>query len=362
VGNHLVTAFSDQSDAFHEAGDTGMSYASADGVSWSAVANTYSPFLLNGVVPDATDPSSALGFTYMLKGQPRCTGLPVCTGLRSAYIQSYQLKSSAAGVEQVSASNVTLAFPAAHALAPHGAAPNHQSNTSFGMVVTGMTIKLKSGGWLATMYGYYLTSSGYSLVAVKSMDGGNTWKWLSTVASHEDPTSPAVCKQPSESSTVYLKNGSLFTVMRSGGSGSPLCQVYSHDDGHTWSTPTVMPGPIGVEPKLRVLKSGRLVLTTGRPGIFLYVANDPPTSWSKFNIAAAHNQLVKDKTLKFAGDIPGGGINGTTSYTGLAVSRTTGDSDAVHVTYDRLGAGWGTIGKGQVSAVFCMKLEIPASV
>jgi hypothetical protein len=141
--------------------------------------------------------------------------------------------------------------------------------------------------------------------------------------------------------------------------------VYSHDDGHTWSTPTVMPGPIGVEPKLRVLnKSGRLVLSTGRPGIFLYVANDPPTTWSRFNIAAAHNQLVKDKTLKFATDIPGEGTNGTTSYTGLAVSRAAGagDTDAVYVTYDRLGAGWGTIGKGQVSAVFCMKLEIPASI
>ena len=54
-----------------------------------------------------------------------------------------------------------------------------------------------------------------------------------------------------------------------------------------------------------VLKSGRLALSTGRPGIYLYTAPDPPTEWSRFNIAAAHNKLVKQRSLTFVSDVPG---------------------------------------------------------
>ena len=35
-----------------------------------------------------------------------------------------------------------------------------------------------------------------------------------------------------------------------------------------------------------------------------------------------------------------------------------GEGDAVYVSYDRLGNGWGTIEQGQASAVFVMKLAI----
>lgn len=97
-----------------------------------------------------------------------------------------------------------------------------------------------------------MSASHYSLVAVKSDDNGRSWKWLSTVASHLTPNSPKECLMPSESSTVYLKNGSLFTVFRSGGGGKPLCSTMSHDDATTWSTPVVMSNVIGVEPKLYV--------------------------------------------------------------------------------------------------------------
>ena len=137
----------------------------------------------------------------------------------------------------------------------------------------------------------------------------------------------------------------------------PLCQTLSHADGASWSLPQAMDGPVGVEPKLRVLKSGRIALSTGRPGLYLYVASDPPTRWQSFNVAAAHNKLVADPTLKFYSDIPGGGTNGTTSYTGLVVAKG-GEGDAVYVSYDRLGNGWGTIEQGQASAVFVMRLAI----
>jgi hypothetical protein len=268
---------------------------------------------------------------------------------------------------QSSAFNITLTFPPGHKLDPSPVKKGKPSADSIGMVVTGMTLPLKTGGVLATLYGTYEGDGGYTgLVAVISMDGGYHWSWLSTVASHL--TSPGhsrpECALPSESSTVYLKNGSLFTVFRSGGGGKPLCSCLSHDDAKSWTVPVVMAGVVGVEPKLRVLKSGHLALSTGRPGIYLYTSPDPPGQWQRFNIAQAHNKLVKEHELRFAGDVPGGGINGTTSYTGMAVASDTdagGASDAVFVSYDRLGNGWGTVSKGQASAVFVMKLSIEAA-
>ena len=86
---------------------------------------------------------------------------------------------------------------------------------------------------------------------------------------------------------------------------------------------------------------------------------DPPTEWSRFNIAAAHNKLVVQRNLTFESDVPGGAVNGTTSYTGMAVARD-GTDDAVYVTYDRLGNGWGTVSQGETSAVFAMRLTISA--
>ena len=125
-----------------------------------------------------------------------------------------------------------------------------------------------------------------------------------------------------------------------------------------------MAGVVGVKPKLRVLKSGHLTLSTGRPGIYLYTSPDPPGQWQRFNIAQAHNKLVKEHELRFAGDVPGKGIDGTTSYTGMAVASNTdasGAGDAVFKSYDRLGNGWGIVSKGQASAVFVMKLSIEAA-
>lgn len=375
----LVTSFSDQSDAFHEAGDTGQSFCSKDGVAWAPVNNTLGPWIVNGIVPPADPTEPSLGFSYMLKGEPD-------SDASHAYLQGYELAATASGVAQQAALNVSFAFPEGHQLDPYGT-----SKTAFAMVVTGAVVKLRSGGHLATLYGTYkgdgaMSPTHYSLVAVKSLDGGRSWRWISTVASHtqSDANKDKLCKMPSESSTVYLKGGkgTLFTVMRS--SGGALCQTTSTDEGASWANPEPMPPvpgpgggyasiPAGVEPKLRVLPSGRLALTTGRPGIFLYVADDPgngkpPTSWpTKFSIGAAHNKLVTDRSLRFRSDAPGGGVNGTTSYTGLAVARggggidaaaAEGGDDVVFVSYDRLGNGWGTVGQGETSAVFVMKLTI----
>jgi hypothetical protein len=75
-------------------------------------------------------------------------------------------------------------------------------------------------------------------------------------------------------STIYLGNGSLYTVYRTETAGAVLCQTYSDDDGAHWAVSTVMDGPVGVEPKLLRLPSGRIVRSPSRS---LLLPPPPPT-------------------------------------------------------------------------------------
>ena len=66
-----------------------------------------------------------------------------------------------------------------------------------------------------------------------------------------------------------------------------------------------------MRPQLTKLPNGLLVLTTGRPGIWLYVAEDRwPLAWQRLSLAEAHDRLVQDSDLRFAASVPGGGTNG----------------------------------------------------
>ena len=110
------------------------------------------------------------------------------------------------------------------------------------------------------------------------------------------------------------------------------------------------------------------------PGIWLYVAEDTwPLEWRRLNLAEEHNRLMRGSGLEFGSSVPGVGVNGTTSYTGLlSLDESTGVnssspssgkscracSNDVLVTYDRLGGGWGSLGDGQISGVLSMKVTI----
>ena len=58
-----------------------------------------------------------------------------------AYLQGYTLTATDKGVAQTEAYNVSLAFPLGHEVDPY-----KKSTDSFGMVVTGLSLPLKSGG------------------------------------------------------------------------------------------------------------------------------------------------------------------------------------------------------------------------
>lgn len=102
-----------------------------------------------------------------------------------------------------------------------------------------------------------------------------------------------------------------------------------------------------VFPQIRRLRSGALVLTGGRAGLFLWVnADGTARSWTRVNLAAAHNRLLaaqpellfSEACVNITGPYqPRPDVAGTTSYTGMAVLD---DADAILVSYDRLANGW----------------------
>eukprot|EP01045_Picozoa_sp_COSAG04_P048840 COSAG04_NODE_18952_length_428_cov_1.085106_1_plen_142_part_11 len=140
-----------------------------------------------------------------------------------------------------------------------------------------------------------------------------------------------------------------------------MCATRSHTDARTWDTAAPLRGvgggrsPWGVAPRLLRLSNGLLALTTGRPGLMLWVTPDdgqPLSGWKAWSIAANHNRQLP--SLRFTShcshygatdcqqpagaDVPGrAGRGSTTSYTGLTVAESgNSTSSSILVSYDWL--------------------------
>lgn len=152
-------------------------------------------------------------------------------------------------------------------------------------------------------------------------------------------------------------------------SGPHLSNLYQRCS----ALPPVPTVPSGVEPKIVRLGNGLLVVSSGRPGIYIWIAQDPTAKWMHgsnvedphtitmqwhgFNIAAAHNLLYHDTDLHFSSVTPS--QDETTSYTGLVSIQ---NENAVIVSYDRLANGWNPApfppGNRGLSAIFTIRLDI----
>lgn len=194
-----------------------------------------------------------------------------------------------------------------------------------GFFFNGSAVQLRDGAFLATLYGTFEGDARYSLVAATSRDGVK-WRFRSIVAS---ATVPVPGKDgPSESATVRLKDGRLFCVFRMG-DGSPLGQAASEDEGITWSRTTAMAGPFSVQPGMVCMADGTLAISSGRPGLFLWL--DPVgdgQSWQKVDLAANHDAALPKEPL-----------SKTTAYTEVVAL----DDSHLLVIYDRIPHGWEAI-------------------
>ena len=99
------------------------------------------------------------------------------------------------------------------------------------------------------------------------------------------------CDAPDEHDLALLPDGQLLVVARTG-SPNPLFMARSANLGKTW---TRYPYPIAwsVYPRLLRLSNGAVLLSSGRPGIGLWVSSDGHgDEWTYHNIAGEHNLLL----------------------------------------------------------------------
>jgi hypothetical protein len=198
-----------------------------------------------------------------------------------------------------------------------------------GFVFNGQTLTLKDGGFLAMLYGYFEKDKRYSLVAVESKDG-KSWKVRSLVAGPDCKLKGA--EGPCESAACRLKDQQLMCVFRMNG-GEKYGQCFSRDEGKTWTEPAAMDA-FSVQPSLVVLKDGTVILSGGRPGLYLWINRDGDgKSWQRVNLQTHHNtckpmeQIIKS--------------NHTSSYTEVVAV----DDAELLVIYDRIPNGWAAIPK-----------------
>eukprot|EP00040_Diaphanoeca_grandis_P002453 m.21716 g.21716 ORF g.21716 m.21716 type:complete len:356 (-) comp13512_c0_seq1:401-1468(-) len=330
-----------------------MSQISTDGGrTWVAPTN-WSKYGSNEVVPVDDDLGTFLSLGYSTEVDYTTNTTAKQTGWKGS------LRKDGSGVDVESSVTITYTINASTTTTRW---PNR-------LVHSGSVVKLKSsagGGHLTTLYGhgsgvYRKWNERAAVYFVTSNDGGVNWRLISTI-----PWRPAYGNQsdgPGEPTTARLNDGRLMVVFRSD-STEYYYNAFSNDEGQSWSTPQVMPLAWSVKPRLRLLSNGIVILTGGRPGIFLWVSNDVGATWQRFSITEKHNALVADPSLKYDDEVtkadgphvPRANPPETSSYTGVAISS----DGALIISYDRLANGWsGPPGKwGNCDALFVMRVHI----
>ncbi|MSO22850.1 MAG: exo-alpha-sialidase [Acidobacteria bacterium] len=253
---------------------------------------------------------------------------------------------------------------------PVEAVPNKipQTNWVLNLRFDGNAIRM-GNRLIAPMHGTKKGDRFSTLMAVASEDEGRVWRYLSTIA---DGGILGAFKErelaegPNESGMVQLANGELMIVFRTGdGAGWHLGRAYSGDGALTWSQPDRLPA-VGVEPSVVRCQNGIVALTTGRPGIYLWVSTDERAkSWQSVDIIDHHNRWAPDPTYRISYTTAGGTTDGgrhlhhkdqTTSYTEI-VEVTP---NRLLLIYDRTPFGWDPTpaASGELNRIFVLPIEL----
>lgn len=162
-----------------------------------------------------------------------------------------------------------------------------------------------------------------------------------------------------EVDVIALQDGSLLTVYRVSSPG-PYFQSRSVDQGKTWSAPAAMPGSHSVDPALEVVTVGGkevVLLSGGRPGLFMHASVNSGHTWTTSNILANHNARTPASTPElrypdWAVDIlrsqSSETDDGTSGYTSLVA--VDGGRGAI-VCYDKMSSA-------SQDRVFCMRVKV----
>lgn len=294
------------------------------------------------------------------------TPVAQATDNRTAYLAAQVFSESG---RQVELYNASLSFP--FELDPY---PRGNSRFTYSLGSDGNTLTQPDGSTLMTLYGGVAGAN--VIIAMRTVDGGRHFDYYGTVANstknaraHVSPN----CMRPTETSMTLLDDEkTILSVWRSIGTNHPLCATTSTTLGKSWSIPRPLQGPYGVEPKILRLNVGAhsvLVISSGRVGLRLHFSGDDWTGkWQAFDVAEAHNQLVKETDQHF----PLGFVNRTqkscrtaalacsTSYTGLtqlhgpSANNTSNVTASAHimVSYDLINSPKG------LNYIFVMQLSL----
>jgi hypothetical protein len=208
-------------------------------------------------------------------------------------------------------------------------------------------------------------------VAVFTSIQGLRWRWIGVAARPTDLPQPHL--GASETALATLPDGSALIAIRTGNgfhARNPLFFTRSTSQplGQSWSTPAPIVDTTGqqlwgVRPNLLPVTRGKtLLLSTGRPGLFLWASPDNGRSWTGINVAASHNVGVSHSHVskQFSAACVNARLQGpdgaeTTAYTSLVAG--VGGADAV-IVYDRLAHGWHGPSANESDAVYCMPIWV----
>ena len=215
-----------------------------------------------------------------------------------------------------------------------------------------------AGRILTTAYVTYQGETRYALVALLSEDGGRNWRYLSTVGGPDSV--PGAREGPDEASLIQLADGDVMCVMRVGsGKDQLLGRTYSSDGGRTWSAIDRLPA-FSVEPSLRRLQNGVIALSTGRPGIYLWLCTDARgKSWESIDIVGHHNAVMGDAhhiRPRIPDVSPSDAPDQTTAYTELVEVSP----NKLLLVYDRTPFGWKPVpaDSQERSRVYVLGIEV----
>ncbi len=217
-------------------------------------------------------------------------------------------------------------------------------------------VPLGGGRWISTISLRFDMDKLESTIAVVSDDEGRHWKYLSTVAK-ADSVIDAI-EGFDEPCLLQLADGDLMCVSRVGpGTNQKLAQCYSADGGKTWSAIDRLPA-YSVAPQMVRLTSGVLALTTGRPGIFLWLADDARGAhWQSIDLLAHHNAVLPPaESLNADQKTSDQSPDQTTAYTAMVRMP----DDRLLVVYDRSLFGWAPVPSGATehSCVYLLEIDV----
>jgi hypothetical protein len=219
--------------------------------------------------------------------------------------------------------------------------------------------------WLSTLSITYMGEKRASIVTTISHDEGRSWRYLSTVAVPDD--APTGIEGFGEPCLVRLADGDVMCIMRVGQHQKQpdqwLRRAYSSDEGRSWSALDILTA-YSVAPQVCRLDNDVLLLSTGRPGIFLWLSADGRgAQWSPVDIVDWHNQALDEPShIKIpapasTGIDPLSARKGqTTSYTAMVEVSL----NRIFLVYDRAPLGWQALEKdsGERSQIYLLEAEI----